>query len=102
MCLFLHHLIRKYLAVLQHDAHRVSACGQTGHIEAFQILALCLHQAALQVVEFDLLGCYVGRVLQMKLVLGGVGVEQVGTVLEFNNVSNIVIRFGMYNKVIQP
>jgi hypothetical protein len=47
--------------------------------EALQVLALRAHQAALQVVELDLHGLHVGRVLQVELVLGGVGVEQVGT-----------------------
>ena len=75
--LFLHHLIRKALPVFQRHLHEILPWGEALHIQAFQSLALRANEAPLQVVELDLLGLHVGRVLQVEPVLGGVGVEQV-------------------------
>ena len=49
-------------------------------IEAFEAIALRAHQAPFQVVKLYAFGRYIGGVLQVKHVLGGVGVEQVGKV----------------------
>lgn len=37
---FLHHLVRKHLAVLQGDAHRVDASGQPAHVDTLEGVAL--------------------------------------------------------------
>ena len=71
--LFLHHLVRISLPILHSDLHEAL------QVDAFQFFALCANEAALQVVKLDLGGLHVGRVLQVDLVLCGVGVEQVGT-----------------------
>ena len=76
--LFLHHLVRKALPVLQRDFHQVLPRRKAIHIETVEILILCMYQVTLQVVELDLFGLHVGRVLQVELVLGGVGVVNVG------------------------
>ena len=75
----LHHLIRIGLSVLQCDAQGVGACGQLAHVDAFEGLALCAHQAALQVVELHFIGLHVGGELHEQLVFHGVGIEAVGT-----------------------
>ena len=77
--LFFHHLVRISLPILQGDLHQVLPWHEALQVDAFQAIALCAHQAALQVVKLDLCGLYVGRVLQVEPVLGGVGVEEVGT-----------------------
>ena len=74
---FLHHLVRKALPVFQRHFHQILPWGETLHIYAFQALALRAHKPPLQVIELDLLGLYVGRVLQVELVMGGVGVSQI-------------------------
>ena len=76
--LFLHHLIRKHLPAFQSDAHGVGASGQAVHFQALQAISLYAHQLPLKVVQLNLRGRYVGRVLQMELVLDGVGVEHIG------------------------
>ena len=81
--LLLHHLIRKHLPVFQSDAHGVGASGQAVHFQALQTVSLCSHQPPLQVVELDLRGRYVRRVLQVELVLDGVGVVGVGAERDF-------------------
>ena len=82
---FLHHLIREHLPVLQCHLHHILPCRKALQIEAFEAIALRAHQAALQVVKLYAFGRYIGRVLQVKLVLGGVGVEEVGA--EFSSLS---------------
>ena len=76
--LFLHHLVRKALPVFQRHLHEILPWGEALHVQAFQALALRAHKAALQVVELDLLGLHIWRVLQVEPVLGGVGVVHVG------------------------
>ena len=77
--LFLHHLVRVHFPILQGDLHQVLPWREALQVDAFQFFALCANEAALQVVKLDLGGLHVGRVLQVDLVLCGVGVEQVGT-----------------------
>ena len=77
--LFLHHLVRISLPILHSDLHKILPRREALQVDAFQFFALCANEAALQVVKLDLGGLHVGRVLQVDLVLCGVGVEQVGT-----------------------
>ena len=77
--LFLHHLVDKGGAVLHRNAHGVDACGQLANVERLQAAALRMHQAALHVVELDLRGLRIRRVLHSELALRGVGIEAVGT-----------------------
>ena len=80
--LFLHTLTRKHLAVLQCHLHHILPCRKTLQIEAFEAIALRAHDAALQVVKLYGFGRYIRGELQVKLVLGGVGVEEVGADLD--------------------
>ena len=75
--LFLHHLVRKHLSALQGDAQRVGASRKALHANALQARGLAAHQAALQVEKFDPGGRYVGRVLQVEDVFGGIGPEAI-------------------------
>ena len=72
--LFLHHLVRISLPILQGDLHQVLSRREALQVDAFQFFALCANEAALQVVKLDLGGLH-----EVDLVLCGVGVEQVGT-----------------------
>ena len=77
--LFLHNLVRKTLPVFQRHLHEILSWGEALDVQAFQALALRAHKSPLQVVELDLFGLHVGRVLQVESVLGGVGVIRVRT-----------------------
>ena len=74
----LHHLLRKHLPALQNNAHHVSTHRQTAHINTLKAAVLRAYQAALQVVELDLLGLNIRGKLYMQLVFYGVGIEAVG------------------------
>ena len=89
----LHHLIRKALPVFQRHFHQILPWGEALHVYAFQSLALRAHKAPLQVVELDLFGLHVGRVLQAKLVVSGVGVVHIGAEegFGFMNAINVII-----------
>ena len=63
---------------MQCHLHEILTRGETLHIHAFQVFGLFAYKPPLQVVKFDSFGLHVGRVLQVELVLGWVGVEQVG------------------------
>ena len=75
--LLFHHLIRISLPVFQSDLHQVLSCGQAFHDNAFQALVLRAHEAALQVVKFDLCGLHIWGILQVKFILHGVGIEHI-------------------------
>ncbi len=76
--LFLHHLVRECLSVFQGDLQQVLPCGKAFQAEAFKTVCLSVHQAALHVVQLNTCGLHVGRVLQVKLAAGGVGIEGIG------------------------
>ena len=75
--LFLHHLVRIVLPVLKSHFHEILSYRKALQIHTFQTIGLSAHQAALQIVELDLGGLHIGRVLQIEPVLGSVGVEHV-------------------------
>ena len=74
----LHHLVRIGFPVLQGDAQGVGACGQLAHVDALESLALCAHQAALQVVELHFIGLHVRGELHAQLIFHRIGTYCLG------------------------
>lgn len=66
MALFLHHLVRIHLSVLQGDAQHVGSCGQLAHVYGLEAIALRANQAALEVVELEFDGLNVGLIYVVK------------------------------------